>query len=211
MDADVYEGFKGENAAIVSRCMNTDSTNINNCTHPVSRDCSRLRDKCIQEYNESGLLGDDMAKKMCAANHKACCQTLRNINLSSKFALDGPSNGVVIPKNDNGNDNNDNTGWQCDISKEVKSLSECKRRCLEDPRCKILDSNMALFNKRDRAFSLSKMPAAKCVMYDDVGYKIVNGNNNKINGINSNRKNKGNRRSVNNIWTRRELDIGDVI
>lgn len=158
---DVFEGFsktKDIDNSMVSRCLKSDGSDNSNsdCIHPVINDCLNIKTKCENEYGQ--LLGDKQAKQMCAKNHKACCGTLDNIDLASRFSLNGPKWAQV--------QNNVKVGkWQCDISDSVKSIDECKKRCLEDPRCSILDSNMAIFKGLDGGMDLAKMPPSRCIMY----------------------------------------------
>lgn len=209
---DVFEGFNSGN--MVARCLQTNTKDgKDKCIHPVMRDCANIKHQCEKEYSQ--LLGDSTAKSMCAKNHTACCTTLRNVDLASKFALDGPKWGhLATPNNGNGNGNVSNKpSWQCDISDSVKTIGECRRRCLEDPRCHILDSNMAAFGKLNGGLDLAKMPAAKCVMYgknhsDRVVYGIgANGEKKKriIGEVG-----KGLGRQIifepDNLWTRRDID-----
>lgn len=210
LDADVFEGFTN----LASRCL---SNTGGECQHPVTIECQRLKTRCVNKYSE--LLGDEDAKRMCANNHKSCCQTLANVDLADKFALDGPKWGRVEVSKPGGNNINGNSRWKCDISRNVKSLGECKTRCLEDPRCKILDSNMAIFKGRS-GMELSKLPDAKCVMYGSSdsnggkGYKIVSdgkilGEKKKIGAVGSGIGQKI-LYEPDNIWTRRDIDELDA-
>lgn len=187
---DILEGFLSESDEnrtngrdMASRCFNSikvdgsGNGSGNGCQHPVITECKRLRKQCIDNYSE--LLGDAKARDMCIANHNACCQTLQNINLGERFALDGPIFGKVssdtVGSNKGDRSDSDRNSWKCDISKDVKSLSECQKRCLEDPRCQILDSNMSLFNGIN-GLNLAKLPSARCVMYNN-NYNIATGSN----------------------------------
>lgn len=193
-EPDVVEGFRAD---LVSRCMN--NTDVGDCQQPVIAECQRLQKRCINEYSE--LLGDNNAKTMCAKNHKACCQTLANVDLASRFALDGPTWGSIKQLN-----NKDN--WSCDISRVVKSQKECQQRCLEDPRCRVLDSNMSIFKGIKGGMQLANMPAARCVMYDN--------NVNVLTGVNAGKKKQIGKQGIqilyepDNIWKRRDIDELDA-